>query len=51
MSKYYRIPFFQVGQTAPTLLLMLDEHYETSEWFRRFEPTEVRPMFDDETSK
>lgn len=38
MSKYYRIPFFKVGEPAPNLLLMLDEHYDKSEWFARFEP-------------
>jgi len=51
MAKYYSIPFFKVGDSAPTLLLMLDEHYEKSDWFRQSEPMPIRPLFDDETSK
>lgn len=43
VSKYYRIPYFTVGEASPNLLLMLDEHYETSDWFRRFERIE-RPI-------
>jgi hypothetical protein len=47
MSKYYRIPFYKVGESAPNLLLMLDEHYEKSDWFVRFERMPVAMKVED----
>lgn len=37
MGKYIAIPFFQVGEAEPRLLLMLDGQYDTPEHYVRAE--------------